>query len=603
MFVWFLGRLLTTAMPFSTHSVRSRVAVSVGMALLLAVAATQTIRAWRYFPMFMGDQGWYLQVAARVSQGEVLYRDVAWAYGPLPAQLLATLLRWRPEAGLATAVNGLLAALSLLLTYAALRSLLRPGAALAFTAFAALAGPYVGGDLIRLHLYTYTQAVSWGMALSLAALVAALRWQRVRDWPWAAAAGGLAGLAFLSKPEFGVSAAGSVAAVLLAARAPIRAWVSCLAAGGLVLAAGFGWQASASGWQALWRGYLGYDMIAQGRFWGAGIGSLRWLASIACLWLALAALYAGWRWCRGRWLLTTGAVLLLALALMMIAPVLLAPGFSGSPDLFQTLGRSLQWLVAVPWALLTPILVAAAWAGRRRHAPPPWWGLWTYAILANLRLALTGYSTGLAIAPALAVLWWLATSTAVTPAPTIDGQGSRRWQRWAVVGLAALAAANLLGQVLSSEAVFNAPRRWLHTSLGPIAVPESPLAAEMAAIQADLERLAPAGAGIFATGWGPGWYLLAGRANPTGFDAVLDGLGASGVETIRLQEDLLRRPPSAVLLPVEMWRPAPPGSQRTRDADAAAVHAGLSSWWNRLREDYVEAPSTDGAAWVLLWRH
>ena len=131
---------------------------------------------------------------------------MAWAYGPLPAQALAALFRWLgPDAGWATAVNGLLAGASLLLTYAALRSLLRPGGALGITAFAALAGPYVGGDLIRLHLYAYTQAVSWGMTMSLAALVAALRWQRVGRWPWAAVAGGLSGLAFLCKPEFGVA--------------------------------------------------------------------------------------------------------------------------------------------------------------------------------------------------------------------------------------------------------------------------------------------------------------------------------------------------------------------------------------------------------------
>ena len=102
------------------------------------------------------------------SRGEVLYRDVAWAYGPLPAQVLAMLFRWlAPDAGLATAVNAILAGLSVLLTYAALRQLSPAGYALGFTAFAAIAGPYVGGGLMRLHLYTYTQAVAWGATASL----------------------------------------------------------------------------------------------------------------------------------------------------------------------------------------------------------------------------------------------------------------------------------------------------------------------------------------------------------------------------------------------------------------------------------------------------
>ena len=114
---------VVSVMSLSTRSMQSRVAVTAGLAFLLALVAVQALRAWRYFPMFMGDQGWYLQVAGRVSRGDVLYRDVAWAYGPLPAQFLAVLLRWRPEAGLATTVNGVLAAVSLLLTYAALRGL------------------------------------------------------------------------------------------------------------------------------------------------------------------------------------------------------------------------------------------------------------------------------------------------------------------------------------------------------------------------------------------------------------------------------------------------------------------------------------------------
>ena len=83
-------------------------------------------------------------------------------------------------------------------------------------------------------------------------------------------------------------AAGAVLAVLVADRAPARAWANCLVAGSLTLVVGFGWQAGASGWPALWRGYTGYDMIAEGRFWGASIGARRWLASVACFWLALA---------------------------------------------------------------------------------------------------------------------------------------------------------------------------------------------------------------------------------------------------------------------------------------------------------------------------
>ncbi len=586
-----------TARPF----LRSRAVTAAGLAGLLVLLAVHTAWAWRYFPMLLGDQGWYLQVAARVSQGEVLYRDVAWAYGPLPAQVLAALLRISgPDAGLATAINGLLAAASLLLTYRALRSLLQPGMALAFTAFAALAGPYVGGDLIRLHLLAYTQAVTWGMTLSLAALVAGLRWQQTGRWSWAVAAGGLVGLAGLSKPEFGLSAAGTVLALLIAGRAPRRAWATCLAAAGLVMAAGFSWQASTSGWQPLWRGVLGYDMVSQGRFWGAAAGSRRWLGSLVCAWLAVAVLWAGGR--RRRVLAAGAAAVLAALAFALMAPVLLENDPAGTSSLGLTAGRILQWLAAVPWAPLTLVLLVAAWPARRRHAPPAWWGLWAFATLSNLRLLLTGYSLGLAVAPALAVLWWLLVAGRAGRAAG-EVTGARPGAlRWALVALAALAVVNLAGQALTPGVALTTPRRWLHTTLGPVAVLESRLTAEMTSIQAELAQRIPAGAPIFATGWGPGWYLLSGRDNPTAFDAVLRGLGTSGPEAQVLQDALHQQPPAAVLVPVEQWLPAPPGVPRGRDLDAAAVREGLASWWNGLDAAYTPAPFSDRASWVVLWR-
>ena len=109
----------------------------------------------------MGDQGWYLGVALRVSQGDVLFRDVAWGYGPFPILILAFLFRTLgADAGLASLVNGLLAGASVLLTYASLRSLLPFLYAFLFTAFAAFAGAYVTGDLFRLHFYCYSPAVA-----------------------------------------------------------------------------------------------------------------------------------------------------------------------------------------------------------------------------------------------------------------------------------------------------------------------------------------------------------------------------------------------------------------------------------------------------------
>ncbi len=612
-----------------------------GLAGLLAILALQAARGWRYFPMFMGDQGWYLQVALRVAQGEALYRDVAWAYGPLPVVALAAAFRWLgPDAAWATALNALLAAASLGLTALALRSLLPSAQALGLAAFAALAGPYVGGDLLRFHLYTYTQAASWGAAASLAALVAALAWQRSQRVAWAAVAGTSAGLAFLSKPEFGLIAAGAIVAVLIAGRAAGRAWSAALAAAAAMLALGLGAQAALSGWGPLWRGYTGYDMLAHGRFWGVGLGNKRWLASIACFWLAMAGLAVGWQG-RGRRLpALLAAALALAVAGALITPVILAGDQAMRPAaaVGVALGRLLQWLAAVPWAILTPALLAAAVVGRSRPLPPAWWGLWAFALLANLRPLLTGYSSGLALAPGLAVLWWwgfevprkgepfVVTTSVVRRGPEerlksplrrrggepfvgttsvvrrgAEGRLKSPLRRGWVVGLlGCLAAINLLGQVLTPAAAFSAPRRWLDTTLGPLAVWDGPAAEEMAALQAELRRRIPAGETIFATGWGAGWYLLADRANPTPFDVVLAGLGTDGPEAADLQATLLAAPPAAILLPVEQWRPAPGPIRRSRDYDAQAVRTGLAAWWETLPRAYVELTPERATDWVVL---
>lgn len=87
------------------------------------------------------DQGWYMQVAARLVAGDVLYRDMIWMYGPLPIYLLALLFRW-----MGTHVTTffllyyLLAALGCLLTYRIARFLLAPP--LAFLGTVAL---FLGG--------------------------------------------------------------------------------------------------------------------------------------------------------------------------------------------------------------------------------------------------------------------------------------------------------------------------------------------------------------------------------------------------------------------------------------------------------------------------
>lgn len=426
---------MTTSLPLGRRLAAWPPAL--GLAGLLAALAGHGAHAWRYFPMLVGDHGWYLQVALRLSRGETLYQDVAWAYGPLPAEALAALFRWLgPDAGWASALNIALTAAILLLTYALLRQLLRPSPALACTAFAALAGPFVGGDLIRGGLYAYTQAIAWGAALSLAAALAALRWLRSRRWGWLLLSAATAAAACLAKPEAAVLAVGACLAALAAGRDRRGAAGWLLAWGGILLAAAAA-QASASGWGPLWRGYTGYDQLASGGVWGfpGAHASPRWLFSAAAAWAAALAALASRR--QGRWRLPARAAAGLAAAAALAAI---------TPDLFAVSGRealslvrraawgelrfypvvALQWLAAVPWSALSFVLLWAGWRGRRGGLPPAWWALWACALLANLRYTFTGYAAGPAVAPALAVCWRLWRATAPEP-----GRRSllRGWQR------------------------------------------------------------------------------------------------------------------------------------------------------------------------------
>ena len=564
-----------------------RLLIPVGLATLLAIAATQIAATWRGFVMFMADQGWYLQAALRMSRGETLYRDVAWAYGPLSAQALAALFRvFGPDAAFASAINAGLLLLAIPLTYAATRALISSRPALLLTAYAALIGAYVGGDLIHWHLHIYTQASVWGFGASLSELVAALRWAGVRRDAWLIPAGLAAAAAALSKPEYGLAAGGSVAAVLIAGRAGGRAWGWWLAACVLPAAAGAIWQASASGWAPLWRGYTGYDQIAAGQPWGVSFPGreLRLLLSSYSAWAA------GWLWRRGRQV-GRGAITNenrtehpftafrassersgdvfpatqskdaamratapasfdcvrhttpdsaqdaragifrsgwfgwpLLLSLLAVGSV--APDFIGGPraalDLLRTgdLGQLtfdpvyvLTWLAALPWGPLVPLLLWAGWIGRRRDAPPAWWGLWAFAVLTTLRYVTTGYAFGGAIAPALAVLGWLYTRApslrgaaalkqslasegiashtplAMTPraeeiashtplamTPRAEGIASHTplamtALRLALTLLAVAAIANLAAQATGGSLYFNAPRAWVQTAVGQVAIP------------------------------------------------------------------------------------------------------------------------------------
>lgn len=573
-----------------------------GMAALLLVVLSMVAAGWRYFPGFAGDHAWYLQVALRASQGETLYRDAAWAYGPLPAQALAALFRWGgPDAAWASLVNGLLTLAGVLLTYAVARSLLAPGGALLVTAFAALAGPNLWGGLFHTLYYVYTQAVTWGSVASLAALAAALRWLHTGRARWLLLAGLAAGLAILTKPEFGLTALAAGAAALAAGRGPARAWASYLLAAGLTAAAGFGPQAWSAGLAPLVRGYSGYNQLVDRSswLWGIHLGQTQYLLGGYALWLAVLAIWASRRWPRRRRLALAMAgaaglaALLAALSLVLdgegsaLAALL---GRGGAPQVgWQPL--NLLHLTALPWSPLLPLLLLAGWTARRRGLPAAWWAVWTYAAVSSLRLVLTGYASPFAVAPALAVFWVWIEDRIPAGSPTLA-----RARAGAVTALVALAAFNLAGQVIVPSFLFSGPRAAVDTALGTVYMPQR-YQAEFTAVTEFVERNAPPGAPLFSAGFSPHWYLLTGRPNPTAFDLLITGLGSSGPEARQVERDLLADPPAVVILP-RWWDLG--GDELARDAEVARQN--MPGWWQALREEYQEQPLPAAPSWRVLLR-
>lgn len=571
------------------------------MAGVLLYVAAAAAAGWRYFPGFSGDHAWYLQVALRVSQGDVLYRDVAWAYGPLPAQVLAALFRWGgPDAAWASLINMLLTLAGVALTYAVVRELLAPGLALLITAFATLAGANPWYSLFHVHYYVYTQAIAWGGVASLAALAAVLRWKRTNRSVWLFAAGIASGLAVLSKPEFGLAAIAACSAALVAGPSTAGDWWRYLLACTMTVVGGFGLQVLSAGFWPVWRGYSGYDQVLgeAGQLWGTRLGDRRLLLGGLAFWLAAGALWAGQRWPRRR-----RRFLGLALAgVMVLAAVGLTYLFGMTSasivDLVQRRDLSgitaapanLLFLVSLPWALLLPLMLGAGVLARGRRLPVAWWIIWTYVVAASLRFLLTGYANSFVVAPALALFWvWLENRLGGRPDKLQHGS------RLALAALAGMAVMNLSAQVLIPNYLLNGPRVRIDTALGPVGIVQSH-EAEYKAVIAFVNQRVPADAPIFSTGWGAHWYLLARRPNPTAFDVVFTGMGTSGPDAEAIARDLAAAPPAALIVP-KIWLASADGSP----ADTAGSRHN-PDWWQSLKHETIDQTPPELEHWRVLLR-
>lgn len=566
------------------------------------------VAAYRYFfPYFMGDNGWYLQVAWRVAQGAALYRDVLWAYGPLPIQVLAGLFRWvAAEAWLANLLSGLFAMLACLLSYFVMRTLVSRRAALVISAFTVLVGPFVLGDLTRAYLFAYTQPIVWGALFSLAALAAALAWQQAPHPLALVGTGILCGIALLSKPEYGLAAVGSVAVVLLRERAGRGAWVGWGLGVALCVLGDGAWVAREAGWAALVRGYRGYDQLASRALWGTRPGlttPLTWFVGMHALWASGLALLLGKRRAALRpwaYAVALGAALLgAALVLLFIFP-------DGARQTLATLlarrwgavhvdfSRLLPLLVALPWGPLLALLLLVGWlAWRMPEVPVAFWGIWSLSFLINLRWVMLGFASPYAFGPALALLWWVGCHH-------LPALRSRGGQRLVLLFLLLLTGLHRASFTLLDHSYINVPPRSYDTRLGPVRVPYT--GKEFYSLQAFIKAHSAPDDPIFVIGWGAAWYLLADRPNITALDVMLAGLGTTEPEASQLRSQLERAPPTIVLVPEFILEEPDPHAWANFGYDRVAIRAALSWWWPTLERDYEVQDVAGASGWVAFLR-
>lgn len=192
----------------------------VGLGLTLIAILLYPIllyRGWGAWNDVVVDFGRELYVPWRLTEGDVLYRDLAYFNGPFSPYWNAL---WFSVAGVGlstlTVVNVITTALFGWLLHSRVRSIGGPIAAgvclLAFeTIFACGHYPGIGNYNF---LSPYSHELTHGLLLGLAAFGCAEKARRAGATKWALAAGFVLGLCFLTKAEIFVAAAGSIGLLL-----------------------------------------------------------------------------------------------------------------------------------------------------------------------------------------------------------------------------------------------------------------------------------------------------------------------------------------------------------------------------------------------------
>ena len=389
--------------------------------VLAVVFAALAAWSWGRWPDVLVDFGRELYVAWRLSEGDVLYRDVASFYGPLSPYVNALWFRLF-GVGLRTLVlcnmavmAGVAAGLYALVARAGAGS--RWGALAGGVVFLAMFGfAHLIANGSFNFVAPYSHESTHGFALGLGAILCALKVveRPSREAWWTLACGLLDGLAFLTKPETFVAAAGTSVLLIAIARPGNRARTAFVA--GLILppAIAFGLLSSAMPARDAGIGVLGSWAFA-GNEGLRGMSYFAWSMGLNDPGRSLAAL--------GRAALPQALLLGLAVGLAWVAkdrPRLRGPlAVAAAAAVLLLLApawRARWWFqVARPlplWALLAA--ATSAWVMWRRRGAPDFpvhaarLALAVFALLLMPRILLNArlYHYGFVLAvPATLVVW------------------------------------------------------------------------------------------------------------------------------------------------------------------------------------------------------
>ncbi|MBN1893024.1 hypothetical protein JW906_00945 [bacterium] len=216
-----------------------------------------------------------MQVGSRVHEGQILYRDVWWAYPPASIYLLLFIFKMFGVKSIAGVVfSQIMAALACLLTYRLSRFLLSPLWAVLATLVVFIDGRNWPGSGFLCYIFSYSGCVSLGGAIGLLFLLFLFFFMRKQKLRWLLACAATTALAWLVKPEYGFAALGTgllFLFLLLPALGERIQWgmsftkmvliyfVTFLA----VLLICYAPSVQQAGWTNTWRGISGYRQTAQ----------------------------------------------------------------------------------------------------------------------------------------------------------------------------------------------------------------------------------------------------------------------------------------------------------------------------------------------------